>query len=1161
MRLKRLELAGFKSFVDPTKIDLDRGITAIVGPNGCGKSNIVDALRWVLGEHSARHLRGGVMDDLIFQGSDTRSPVAVCDVELTFSVDKGALPPPYHELDEIRIRRRLIRDGGSDAFINGKMVRIKDIVDLFLDTGISTRAYAIVEQGSIARMVTAKPEERRVIFEEAAGVMKYRSRRREAERRMKDTRQNLDRALDLLDEVRSQCRSLKQQASRAARFKKMQDEFSHTRSISFALRYRDLQQCYQAIAQQLADAQNAEAQASARLSGCEKNVSAARELVIAHEQEAQGVQDTLRLAERQRSDLQQQAERMAGERRLLNERKEALASRITEMQLRREQLLEDLKQVEMQRSGQDDSLLRANQREAAANVESNLGIYRQHGEQRDLLLTEFERLRHSNEQALLQRQKADQALARLDERRQLLSGRLAELGKQMDAQLTASQAAADRFASAQQSRQTCAMALEETQTRLEACRDGRERSSRTLNNCEADMREQRGAAQELRGRSKNQDVSDALRDSLRAKGGLWMDESLHVPEGLEAAVAAALRGRSADVRIPADADVADWQQLLAQAGATPVALFAGASSSGLAPDSGQQGQSLATAMGLKAEHPLYDVFAPVLLIDNIARATASDRCFVSRDGWRREADGWLIPPAGSRTAERLATQRMLRQAEAQIMQGEAVLSQAKQQFEAAEQALEQQQKAWHKAHVAATESESECHAAEAAVTRLQEDIVALQRQQQRLQSDLEETVSERSHWLAQAEQAAEVDQRALIEAEAKLDIQNDALRQAEQRLDQARRQQAQTDQALALFAQARDHLLRQAERLGQEEASLQTQIDTDKTRLQQAEAELETARDQQDLNQQLARAVVAVEAAHQAMNEIRNQGHALQQAQHEAERSERQARQLVQHAAEQRQRIAVEQAQDATRLQDLDAEIMQRCQLQASELLQQLENMDGIEDGETIMRRAAELEDRLQRFGPVNLLAIEEFEQTSEREGFLATQAADLETSLSTLTDTISRIDRTTKQRFKEVFEQTNANFKQTFPQLFGGGRAELRLDSDDILTAGVEVIAQPPGKRLQDVTLLSGGEKALTAVALVFSIFKIKPAPFCVLDEVDAPLDDANVGRFVDMVRELSDRVQFLAISHNKITMQKSDRLIGVSMPEPGVSKIVAVDLEKIPG
>ena len=1156
MRLKRLEMAGFKSFVDPTKIDLDQGITAIVGPNGCGKSNIVDALRWVLGEHSARHLRGGVMDDLIFQGSDTRSPVAICDVELTFAIDKGTLSTPYHELDEIRIRRRLTRDGGSDAFINGKMVRIKDVVDLFLDTGISTRAYAIVEQGSIARMVTAKPEERRVIFEEAAGVMKYRSRRREAERRMKDTRQNLDRVLDLLEEVRSQCRSLKQQASRAARFKKMQDEFSHMQSISLGLRYQSLQQNYQAIEQQLAKARMTEAEAAQQLTSCEKAVSISRERVFEHENEAQGVQDELRRAERKRADLQQQAERMAGDRRLLVERKQALESHIAEMTGRQQQLVTDMEQIKQQLSAQDDSVLQDNQRSAADAVHAALARYHEQGEQRDRLLAEFERLRHSNEQSLLQRQKAEQALGRLEAREQQLNERLVELGNQLDEQIRASQDTEQKLTEVRHKCRSCEVALETAQQELECCRSKREQCLQSLNAQEASLRELRGVVQELRGRTKNQDISESLRDTIKARGGIWMDESLHVPEGMEAAVAAALRGRSANVRIPAGLfEASGWKDILSQIRDAPVALFSAQHVS----VSGQR-QSLAVAMGMASEHPLFDVFEPVGLVDDITEAEGLEGCYVSRDGWRREANGWLIPPAGNRTARQLAIQRKLRDAESQMVREEAVLAQEKQQFEKAEHGLELQQQVWQQAHLAATQSESEFHGVVAAVGRLQAEVESLQSHQQRLQSDLAAVAEERKHWLSQLEQAVHVDQRVLDRAEDKLNNQNGVVRQAEQELAQARHMLAQADQAMALFSQARDNLLRELERLSKDEHRLNVQIENDRVRQRQVEEELDKARDQDGLDQQLACAVGDVEKAHQAMNEVRSRGHMLQQLQHESERGERQARQHLQLAAEHRQGIEVQQAQGETRLQDLEAEIQTRCQSTAADLLQRIDMADEELDAEAMMQRAGELEERLGRFGPVNLLAIEEFEQASERESFLAGQVSDLETSLGTLSDTIGRIDRTTRQRFKEVFEQTNAYFKQTFPQLFGGGRAELRLDSDDVLTAGVEVIAQPPGKRLQDVTLLSGGEKALTAVALVFSIFKIKPAPFCVLDEVDAPLDDANVGRFADMVRELADRVQFLSITHNKITMQKADRLIGVSMPEPGVSKIVAVDLENVP-
>lgn len=1156
MRLKRIELAGFKSFVDPTKIDLDRGITAIVGPNGCGKSNIVDALRWVLGEHSAKHLRGGVMDDLIFQGSDSRPPVAVCDVELTFAIQKGALASPYHELSEITIRRRLTREGGSDAFINGKMVRLKDVVDLFLDTGISTRAYAIVEQGSIARMVTAKPEERRVIFEEAAGVMKYRSRRKEAARRMKDTQQNLDRVLDLLEEVRSQCRSLKQQASRAERFKKLQDEFSHLQSVSLGLRYQSLKEGFKAIEQQLKEARSAEGEASRGLAASEKIVAEAREKVLDHEGEAQTLQDQLREAERLRSDLQQQAERIAGERRLFSERKAALNSRIEEANQHRGRLSEELQAAEVRLSEQDDSELQSLKSMASSEVEQAQHHFQQQGLLRDSCLSEFERLRHSGEQARQQRDKAEASLQRLNQREQHFSQQLIEMEEQIGKTARSCLQAEQLLMTTEQQYRACEEQLVKAQRELDVGRSEREAASGALATQESAVRELKGVVQELRGRTRNQDVSDELRDSLRAHGAVWVDESLNVPEGLEAAVAAALRGGSADARISVDSGEPDWKGLFDRVASAPVAMFGSLASS----EHRNVERSLAEAIGLSDEHTLYELFAPVVLVDEIAEAVGRSEQCVSRDGWRYEPTGWLVPPAGNRTANRLAMQRKLRDAEQELSRSESELIAVSERFTAAESALEKYQKLWQQAHISVTQSEGEWRKSQAELSRLQSEQVSLDERKQRLHADVSEAAEETGHWQKQLAEAGGIDQVELDRARNKLDSQNEAVAQAEQKLNQARSGLAQSEQSLALFIQAQGNLQRECERLRSEDVRLQGQIESDSRRLSQAESELAKVRAHSDLDQKLAAAALEVEKMHQAMNEVRQKGHALQQAQHEAERAEREARQKLQLVSEQRQAIELSEAQDATRIQDIESEIESRCQVSGEELLKRIHAMDDLDDSDAIISRTHELGDRLERFGPVNLLAIEEFEQASEREVFLSDQATDLEASLTTLNDTIARIDRTTRQRFLEVFEQTNAYFKQTFPQLFGGGRAELRLDSEDVLTAGVEVIAQPPGKRLQDVTLLSGGEKALTAVALVFSIFKIKPAPFCVLDEVDAPLDDANVGRFGEMVRELSDRVQFLSISHNKITMQQADRLIGVSMPEPGVSKIVAVDMASIP-
>ncbi len=1156
MQLKRIELAGFKSFVDPTKIDLDDGLTAIVGPNGCGKSNIVDALRWVLGEHSAKHLRGGVMDDLIFQGSDTRPPVAVCDVELTFAIERGALPSPYHEHEEISVRRRLTREGGSDAFINGKMVRLKDIVDLFLDTGISTRAYAIVEQGSISRMVTAKPDERRVIFEEAAGVMKYRSRRREAERRMKDTQQNLDRVLDLLEEVRTQCRGLKQQAGRAERFKKLQDEFSHLQSVSLGLRYQNLKAGFSETEQRLAKARSAEAEASRLLAAAEKHVAEARENVVGYENEAQTSQDQLREAERHRADLQQQAERISGDRRLLTERKAALGSRIDEANHHLVRMGEEFEVAEKRLHEQDDSELRSLKSVASKEVEQAQLSFQQQGLERDNRLSEFERLRHSGEQVVQQREKAEAALLRLHERESHLAGQISEVEAEISGKSGAVKDSDKLLAATEKAHKRAQQSLEVAQSELNRSRTDREAAAVALAAKEAELRELKGMVQELRGQTKSQDVSDELRDRLRSHGAVWVDESLNVPEGLEAAVAAALRGRSADARISINPDAESWKSLFGEVADTPVALFAGSKKGATKTAS----QSLAGAIGLDGDHPLYDLFAPIALVDDMAQGLESSESCVSRDGWRFEPDGWLVPPAGSRTANRLATQRKLRDSERKLDRAETALVTVSKAFTDAEIELEQQQTTWQQAHVELTRSESEWHKAEAAVAHIKTEQAALLERQQRLQSDLAEAGSEQQHWQQQLDQAGGVDQEALAQAEKMLNVQNEVVEGAAQQLNQARTGLAQAEQSLALFAQAQENIRRECERLQQEQLRLKSQTESDGERLQQAEGELAKVRSDSDLDQQLAAAAEDVEKMHQSMNTVRQQGHQLQQVQHEGERAERQARQQLQLASEQRQSIELSETQDATRLQDLKEEIETRCQVSVSELLKQIDAMEDMDDSEAMIARTQQLSDRLERFGPVNLLAIEEFDQASERETFLSEQAGDLESSLATLGDTISRIDRTTRQRFREVFDQTNAHFKQTFPQLFGGGRAELRLDSDDVLTAGVEVIAQPPGKRLQDVGLLSGGEKALTAVALVFSIFKIKPAPFCVLDEVDAPLDDANVGRFGDMVRELSGRVQFLAITHNKITMQQSDRLIGVSMPEPGVSKIVAVDMEAIP-
>jgi len=846
---------------------------------------------------------------------------------------------------------------------------------------------------------------------------------------------------------------------------------------------------------------------------------------------------------------------MAGERRLLAERKSGLAQRIEEMQQRTTILTEEIERLKQQMESSDDSRLqkvRSEATEALAAVEEDFAKAR---EKRDQLLAEFERLRSEFENQEKRRQQAQSALERLGQRHQIVQGQFEEARNQLQTGETAIMEARNAAANAEKRVAEATEALENAQAELDRFRKEREDAISQRAESEKRVRALRGESQELTAQLAHQDVPDRLREQMRSRGAIWIDESLQVPEGLEQAVAAALRGREADVSLPANPSLSEWQELCIEAKDAPIAMFA----AGLV-EQNHSDKSLALSIGLTAEHPLFNVFSHIHLCEDIFNTTPSKGCsLVSRDGWRLEPDGWLIPPAQGHTARRLTLQRRQRECEAELKKAEQSLQVSEDSVQKAEDALTLQQQSWQKMHLAATESESDLRSAQANLKRLEEGLTSLNDRIAHLTRENEEIGKDIQHWQEQRDGVSSTDQKQQLDAKEKLDAQAAEQQCCEQLLQQARSELASANQALALHQQAIENLQREERRITQEIEQLNERIDQDRKQLARTDEELTTAAAHEGLDRELRTASEAVEAAHQSLNSIRQKGHELQQESHACERAEREARIGRQQSNEARQKIEIQMATEQARIEDLEEEIRQRFKKAAQDLVGSLDESADVEDAEQIVQRARELEERLSRFGPVNLLAIEEFQQASEREVFLSEQSDDLEASLKTLSDTIARIDRTMRQRFIDVFEETNRIFKETFPRLFGGGRAELQLDSEDVLTAGVSVVAQPPGKRLGDIDLLSGGEKALTAVALVFSIFQIKPAPFCILDEVDAPLDDANVGRYNEMIKELAGRVQFLAISHNKITMQKADRLVGISMPEPGVSRIVAVDMEQI--
>ncbi len=700
--------------------------------------------------------------------------------------------------------------------------------------------------------------------------------------------------------------------------------------------------------------------------------------------------------------------------------------------------------------------------------------------------------------------------------------------------------------------------LEAAQQELNNVREQRQALEAELDAKHGETRRLQGEIESLKGRAEASSMDADAKQRWREVGAVWVDESLQVGEGLDFAVSAALRGEEGDAQLPAGLNTQQLAKQLQEAGKLPAAFHTG-SEKILLPN------SLAEALKLDSAHPLYAMFAGVLLVENIADASAAlqnearAHAVVSRDGWRLEKGGWLVPPMHKSGVRRLAAQRELRQQQIALQKAEAELALCEQRFTDSEIALNQQQQQWQQAHIAATEAQSNRHARQAEADRIAAEIEALDAHLGRLRHEYQELMQERDHWSAQAGDDAVPDPAELHALETALQAKNEAEHNARQRLDQMNNSRAAAAQALALHRQARESLVREQHRLRQEAESLLQRIAQDETPLEQLNRDIENAAQHRELDAELQEAAAAVDVMHRELNDLRKQGHDLQQQALEAERQEHRLRAVWQQQVNQRQQREVALAAETARMEDMQEEILQRCHQSADALLQKLAAMQDEVDETAVLARASELEERLGRFGPVNLLAIEEYEQAAEREKFLATQAEDLDSSLNTLTDTIARIDRTTRQRFKETFDQANAYFKQVFPRLFGGGKAELRLDSEDLQTAGVDIIAQPPGKRLQDIGLLSGGEKALTAVALVFSIFRIKPAPFCILDEVDAPLDDANVARFGDMVREFCADVQFINITHNKVSMQMANRIIGVSMPEAGVSRIVGVELEEL--
>jgi len=1188
MRLTKIKLAGFKSFVDPTHVSFPSNLSGVVGPNGCGKSNVIDAVRWVMGELSAKHLRGESMADVIFNGSAARKPVGAASVELIFDNADGKISGPYASYNEVALKRLVSRDGSSNYFINGARCRRKDITQLFLGTGLGSRSYAIIEQGMISRVIEAKSDDMRAFVEEAAGISRYKERRKETESRVTETRENLERLQDVRDEIEKQIRHLQRQAATARRYQALKEQERRLTAEVLALRLRELDSGAEvhdsamrerelAMQAALADQRSAEAaiekqrtfhtEQSERVAAVQGRYY---EVGADISRTEQNIQHTRELRERQKVDLTQA-------RGTVNDLAMHIGRDERELASLRAELGELAPQMESTQAAENAAAA------ALQAAEQALQAWQQHWEEFNSAFgaahqtTQVERARIEQLENQLRRLMTQ--TDRLSVERETLAAQsaheqLAALANQEATARSTSEQLAHSLTEAVDQVQTLRTEQLTVESRLEAARGERERTRGELVSLDA---LQKAALNHEAGNTSEWLNGRGLGSQPRVA------ELLDVEAGWERAVETALGDYLEAVCVDRLDELAGT---LGHFNSGRLTLLEGAASQerprpNPPPATGGGNDALTPSLasrgrageGASEEALLQKVGGPASLTAQLAHIFTADSL---ADALQRRA---ALPPGQSlitRSGEWVGRNwlRVSRGTDhhAGVIEREHRLKALRTEFAALEQKARDIE--IHLAGVRQSLAE-----AEAQRDRAQSGIQAAHRGHSDLLAQLEamraraQESSLRSERLeeeaAEAAREAGITQEAMAAARSALEQGSLALGQLDSRKPELenereeRREMLASTRTRAQEAQvaARDLLIRIESR-----RSTESSVALSLTRMVEQRAQLEQRC--QQLEQELASGDAPIVELEVRLNdalarrlEIETELSIARRGLEDADADLR-ALDEKRQAAEQRVQIArtaMEEAKLAaqeTRVRrESISEQFAATHFELSEILA------GLAADATVIvweQTLGEVRADIEKLGQVNLAAIDELKEQSERKEYLDRQYTDLTDALATLEQAMKRIDKETRSRFEETFDRINAGLKEKFPRLFGGGHAYLELVGDDILSAGVGIMARPPGKRNSSIHQLSGGEKALTAVALVFSIFDLNPAPFCLLDEVDAPLDEHNVGRFCDIVREMSARVQFIFITHNKTTMELAQQLIGVTMNEPGVSRLVAVDVDE---
>ena len=1157
MRLSTIKLSGFKSFVDPTTLHLPTNMTGVVGPNGCGKSNIIDAIRWVMGESAASRLRGDSLTDVIFSGSSARKPVSQAAVELVFDNSDHTITGEYAAFNEISVKRTVSRDGQSNYYLNGTRCRRRDITDLFLGTGLGPRSYSIIEQGMISQIIEARPEDLRVYLEEAAGISKYKERRKETETRIRHTRENLERLTDLRDEVGKQLEHLKRQARQAEQYQVLQGERKVRDAEWKALEFRGLDARLQALREKLAHEETRLQQLIAEQREAERELETGRvrrdeaaQALNKAQAEGYEVGGTLARIEQQIAHQREMGQRLQ---RARDEAQSALAEigqHIEGDEARLAVLRDAIAEAEPQLARQQAED-QAHQ-DALRDAEAKLADWQQRWDAHVRAQSEAARAGDVERTRVdyLDRQALD-----ADRRREKLAEERAGLDLA---------ALADAFA------------------QVQSQHDAQKQSLDTLN-AEVESRKQALAALQDQQRTAQSELAEVRKQAQASRGRLSSLETLqHAALGQEQGAATAwlqARGLDSAVRVGEKLVVeAGWENAVEGALGQLIEGVLVEAPEALVDALGELGEGRLTLVS-----PDVDAiaFAPTSLASKVQGPAAILRILSKLHAAETLADARaMLPQLGdgesviTRHGERLGAGwvrvlrsgaakqgALLRAREIQSLRGEIeqlqqrehalndALTSLRDRLLAAEQQREDAQRASYHGHRSVSElagqlqsQQGRLDSARSRIERIDAEVAQLiatldgsREQAREARSRLEDAVA-RMGELEGTRRVLDEERRSLSEA-------RDAVRATA-------RESRDAAHALALTLESQRAqvvaLAQSLERMGGQRGQLDARLGELASQLTEGDAPVTALEQQrQAALEERVRTEKALSAARATLDGIDNELRSFEQTRHQRDEQSLAQREKISQRRLDQQALALhaEQLSAAVTgagfvMEDVVATLADDAEASAWE------------------KTVTDLDAKLRRLEPVNLAAIAEHAEAAQRKEYLDAQDADLTAALTTLEEAIRKIDRETRGRFKDTFDRVNSGVQELYPRLFGGGHAYLELTGEDLLDTGVAIMARPPGKRVSNISLLSGGEKAMTAVALVFAIFQLNPAPFCLLDEVDAPLDEANVGRFTAMVSEMSEHVQFLFVTHNKATMEAAQQLSGVTMREPGVSRLVSVDL-----